>query len=150
MYINLLLYNVQSSQKPSKLAVHYNLVILNHEVPTKGVFINIIQVCPRMTQKMLMTRTPLMDLIVVEGTLVLKIFLVSRSNEKQRKKSRQNAGKKNKWICHRYVDLFQPGEIAHVKKSVRILSDVYIGGSRGGDHPPPDISVGKFRACRKI
>ena len=44
-------------------------------------------VCPKMTQNMLMTRKPLMDVMAVDGTLVAKIFLVLPIREKQRRKS---------------------------------------------------------------
>ena len=47
-------------------------------------------VCPRMIQNILMTRMPLIEVITFGGTFVLKIFVVFRTSEKQRRKSRQN------------------------------------------------------------
>ena len=53
-------------------------------------------VCPRITQEILMTRMPLMEVMAIGGTLVLKIFLVLRSKEKHKKNSQRGPEKKRR------------------------------------------------------
>ena len=60
-------------------------------LPTKELLNMKRNVCPRMIQNMLITRIPLIDVITFGGTFVLKIFIVLRTSEKQRRISKRNS-----------------------------------------------------------
>ena len=60
-------------------------------IPTTGLKRTKRKVCPKITHQMLNTRMPLMDVIAVAGTLVLKIFFVLRSREKHKNTSQSFA-----------------------------------------------------------
>jgi hypothetical protein len=60
-------------------------------IPTTGLKRTKRKVCPKITHQMLNTRMPLMDVIAVAGTFVLKIFFVLRSREKHKNTSQSFA-----------------------------------------------------------